>query len=245
MNEDMERLLEQLRPFEGRLTNHPATDFALRDTTGRSLGEILHTASDEALAGVVALTVCSKVVFEELFICRYKKKLLNRFLLWGVDNSTARDLFQGVCTKMLRGGLQSYNPDRDFRPFLYVAARNLYISEVHRRRRPIPGSEGLEKPGPDLTAETVACRDIEAAVDQLPEEQRMVLRLSMEDHTAAEIAKQTGLTESRVYEVRKLARDAVAKKLGLKVPSSTRGRPRKDASVRLPTGSEPNQKEQR
>ena len=235
MNEDIERLRLELLYFEGRLTRRPSANYAIRNPAGTGLGDILRAASDETLAGVMPLPGCLTLALEELR-CRFEKRLFFWFLKFGADRHTAEDLCQELWLQLHRNRLVGYKPEQTFVAFLYVVARNLYLSRISRKRRPELGNGSLDKAGPDLTAEAVAVRElserIDKVVDQLPEPERSVLRLKINDCSNDEIEAALRMTSAQVYRSLFKARTCVQKQLQLDLAPSRRGRPRKTASAR-------------
>jgi len=104
--------------------------------------------------------------------------------------------------------IRSYNPNRPFAPWLYQVARNVarnrrkYIrSRTHEELTDIEhGGVGGKRNQPDRQAELSELRrDLEAAVDSLPERQRAAFRLhDIEGFKANEIAEMLGVSDGTV-----------------------------------------------
>ncbi|GLK69330.1 sigma-70 family RNA polymerase sigma factor [Hansschlegelia plantiphila] len=132
----------------------------------------------------------------------------------------ADDLVQETLVKAWRN-LGSYTEGTNMRAWLFTILRNVYISEIRRRRREVQDTDGV-------FAESVACApqqnghmdlaDFHTALADLPEEQREALILigaaEFSYEEAAEIAGcAVGTVKSRVNR----ARTALARRLNLDV----------------------------
>lgn len=102
-------------------------------------------------------------------------------------------------------GIDGYDPERPFSPWLYQIARNVARAELEaRERRPdaeLPeggGEAGTPGPEEELDRAEIRRRVDEAAAG-LPERQRMTFRLmDVEGWTAGEVAEMTGLARGTV-----------------------------------------------
>ena len=131
---DVERLIQELRWFGGRLTNRADVDFALRNPAGVTLGDLL-AQSDETLAAVVPSGVCRKAVIEELLVVRYGRRLTTWFReFWCGRTHRAGSRSRGLHL-MLRHGLDRLSPEGD-------------VQLVPLRRRPAQ----VRFPGPPAAA---------------------------------------------------------------------------------------------
>jgi RNA polymerase sigma-70 factor (ECF subfamily) len=113
------------------------------------------------------------------------------------DDEAADDLVQDTLERAIAHWAQR-RQDADLRAWLFAIQRNLFISELRRRKR--RGSqvdpEILESvPAPDSRPDEAAgLRDILAGLDALPEEQRSVLLLvGVEDLSYEQAARVLGL----------------------------------------------------
>lgn len=115
--------------------------------------------------------------FEELY-GRHKDSVYRYLLRLSQDPATAEDVFQEVWSNIIKAR-DNYRRTAKFTTFLYRVAHNCFIDHVRRNKRHA-GNVGLE---PDqladagespeaLTEKTLARRRMEAALADLPEEQR-------------------------------------------------------------------------
>lgn len=115
--------------------------------------------------------------FEELY-GRHKDSVYRYLLRLSQDPATAEDVFQEVWSNIIKAR-DNYRRTAKFTTFLYRVAHNCFIDQVRRNKRHA-GNVGLE---PDqladagespeaLTEKTLARRRMEAALADLPEEQR-------------------------------------------------------------------------
>ena len=115
--------------------------------------------------------------FEELY-GRHKDSVYRYLLRLSQDPATAEDVFQEVWGKIIKAR-ENYRRTAKFTTFLYRVAHNCFIDHVRRNKRHA-GNVGLE---PDQLADTsespealteraLARRRMEAALADLPEEQR-------------------------------------------------------------------------
>jgi RNA polymerase sigma-70 factor (ECF subfamily) len=179
--------------------------------------------SDEEL--MTAYAKGEIAAFEELY-GRYRGPLY-RFVLRQVgDPATANDLYQGSWEKII-GARRRYRPEAPFRAWMYRIARN-HVTDHFRRNRPALElqPERLESPdpGPDQAlADTHDSERLEAALDELPLEQKEALLLKLEAGLGLqEIAEVVGVNpetaKSRLrYAVAKL-RAVLAEPAGASLP---------------------------
>lgn len=132
--------------------------------------------------------------------------------------------------------IASYRPARPFAPWLYQIARNVardrLAASARRRTEPLP-ADGLEEPapGPEVVTERAEIRRlVDAAIANLPEQQRTAFRLhDVEGYPTDEIARIMGLSpgtvRSHVHNARRALRTALQSRLGepLNQPSSEGG----------------------
>ena len=99
---------------------------------------------------------------------------------------TAEDIFQDVWGKIVKAR-DSYRPTAKFTTFLYRVAHNCFIDHIRRNKRHTqtadvePDTQPNPADLPDVETErSLARRRLEAALQELPEEQRDVFLLSEE-----------------------------------------------------------------
>jgi RNA polymerase sigma factor (sigma-70 family) len=204
-------------------------------TAGGLLG-VLKRQSDETLALALQHDVYVREVSAELIYERFRHRLCQWFRGFGADEHTAFDLVHDLFIHVYKARdgktrLSGYDPKSSFEAYLRVIARNLCISRFHRRKRPEVTGLELERPGSDLTAETVyrdeMADQMTAAISRLPEPGRSAMRLRLEDYPTAEIAAQLKTPVEQIYRVLHLARKTLLGELKSNLPASRRGRPRK------------------
>ena len=136
--------------------------------------------------------------FEALY--RRHNDALYRYLLRLCRRrDTAEDVFQEAWGKIVRAR-ETYRPTARFTTFLYRVAHNCFIDQVRRNKRHTaaagiePDSQPDPSPSPEVEAErALARRRLEAALRDLPEEQRDVFLLREEAGLSLdEIAAVTG-----------------------------------------------------
>lgn len=153
--------------------------------------------------------------FETLY--RRHNNALYRYLLRLSNNpATAEDIFQEVWGKIIKAR-ERYRPTAKFTTFLYHVAHNCFIDHIRRNQRH-QNTVDLEpdtqrNPGDEPEIETersLARRRLEAALQDLPEEQRDVFLLHEEgglnlDQIAFVTGANRETTKSRLrYAVNKL-----------------------------------------
>ncbi len=112
------------------------------------------------------------------------------------DHDAADDLVQD-CLERALSRWYLHRSDRDVRAWLFTILRNLYINGYRTRRRRGTGAAIEDAQLPTLPPDQeagLAARDVLAALDQLPEEQKSILLLiGVEDLSYAEAAKVLGI----------------------------------------------------
>jgi RNA polymerase sigma factor (sigma-70 family) len=112
------------------------------------------------------------------------------------DAAEADDLVQDCLEHVLTAWHQR-RPDGNVRSWMFAILHNLYISSVRRRARQgvRVGLDGIEaSPYPGGQESHLALRDVLAALDQLPEEQKAVLLLvGVEDLSYEDAAMVLGI----------------------------------------------------
>jgi RNA polymerase sigma-70 factor (ECF subfamily) len=122
----------------------------------------------------------------EVLYRRHKDALFRYLLRLCQQRSSAEDVFQEVWSKIVRAR-GSYRPTAKFTTFLYRVAHNCFIDHVRRDKRhgQVADVEPDSQPDPaDLpeieTERSLARRRLEAALKDLPDEQRDVFLLREE-----------------------------------------------------------------
>jgi len=123
--------------------------------------------------------------FETLY--RRHKDPVYRYLLRLCRNrDTAEDVFQEVWGKIIRAR-ENYRPTAKFTTFLYRVAHNCFIDDVRRNKRHQhaatlePDQQPDPSDSPDMETErALARRRLDAALRELPDEQRDVFLLREE-----------------------------------------------------------------
>lgn len=109
------------------------------------------------------------------------------------DRDLAADATQQTFLKAWRASA-TYDPDREFRPWIYAIARRTAIDIYRKRKRIIPSDDvdgATTPPGLETTWEVF---EVRAAVDKLPDSERVVVQLShLEGLTHSEIAERLGI----------------------------------------------------
>lgn len=155
------------------------------------------------------------VAFEVLYQ-RHNDALYRYLLRLCHHRDTAEDIFQDVWGKIIKSR-QNYRPTAKFSTFLYRVAHNCFIDHIRRNKRhshsvdvevvnqPDPGDQ------PEALAErSMAKRRLDAALRELPEEQRDVFLLHEEaglnlDQIASVTGANRETAKSRLrYAVKKL-----------------------------------------
>jgi RNA polymerase sigma-70 factor (ECF subfamily) len=156
------------------------------------------------------------VVAFEMLYQRHNNALYRYLVRLCHHRDTAEDIFQDVWGKIIKSR-QNYRPTAKFSTFLYRVAHNCFIDHIRRNKRhsqsvdiepdnqPDPGEQ------PEALAErSMAKRRLDAALRELPEEQRDVFLLHEEaglnlDQIASVTGANRETAKSRLrYAVRKL-----------------------------------------
>jgi len=109
------------------------------------------------------------------------------------DRDLAADATQQTFLKAWRASA-TYDPDREFRPWIYAIARRTAIDIYRKRKRIVPSDDvdgAITPPGLETTWEVF---EVRAAVDKLPDAERVVVQLShLEGLTHSEVAERLGI----------------------------------------------------
>src|SRR5262249_7050744 len=92
---------------------------------GFGLAEVLKEVSDETLALAIKKNFLYDAAFAQLLVDRYHPYLIRWFTTWGARHHQSEDLFGDLVHKILRNGLENFDPLRNFRSYLHRAARNM------------------------------------------------------------------------------------------------------------------------
>lgn len=161
--------------------------------------------SDEEL--MLAYGRGDAAAFEALY-ARHRGGLF-RFVLRGLTSrALAEEVFQETWARVIAARVR-YRPEAKFSTWLYQIAHNLVV-DSYRRTRPEHGGEKAElqmaqQPAPEgeqpdrELSEFERRRQLQLALEQLPEEQRLVVQLRLEQELSLEqIGEITGVGRETV-----------------------------------------------
>jgi RNA polymerase sigma-70 factor (ECF subfamily) len=146
--------------------------------------------------------------FEEL-VNKHTRGVLNLVFRYLGDASRAEDVAQDIFVKVYRARMK-YEPKAKFSTWLYRIAVNHCLNEIRSRKSQpslaTPINDMLEEPegdNPDARIARTELRDaVKAAIDSLPENQRMAVILARyEDMSYDEIAEAMGMSLEAVKSV--------------------------------------------
>jgi RNA polymerase sigma-70 factor (ECF subfamily) len=182
--------------------------------------ERLDPAPDEALVRRVQR---GDVDALERLVRRYVRPIHAVAASYLSEPADVEDAAQETFLRALRG-IEGYDPDRPFAPWLYQIARNAARNHLAAgaRSRTEPLSEKLQsaRPGPDVVLERSEIRArVAAAMTQLPEQRRTAFYLAeVESYATAEVARimdlSPGTVRSHVHHARRALRAALVDKPG-------------------------------
>jgi RNA polymerase sigma-70 factor (ECF subfamily) len=191
--------------------------------------------TDETLVLALQQELFVREAFDELYR-RFEPTIRSWLMRRGVEYHQAHDLAQTLLLRCFKKRLHSYNPQRGpLSAFLYRATYNLWVEKVIRPRaeRRIPLAEDLiarEAAAAEEAARRELAERLVTATAKLPSELRAVLELSVqEDLSHAQIAEQLRITVKASQQRLFKARRALEELLGLSLPPTNCGRPRKDS----------------
>lgn len=176
--------------------------------------------TDDPLEGraVAALKRGDATAFDYL-VQKYMRRVVS--IAWGMvrNASDAEDLAQEAFVKAYRS-MERFDAAQPFGPWIYRIVTNLALDAIkHRRRVPQQELTGMEqaarRDAADLPARAgeIAAR-IDAAIESLPEMQRIVARLHLvEGFEHPEIAAMMDLSEGTVRSHLSLARRKLKQEL--------------------------------
>ena len=176
-------------------------------------------ASDEAL--MLAYAAGDAASFEQLY-ARHRSKLYRYLLRQLRDNALADELFQDVWQRVI-SAREGWKPDAGFATWLYTIAHHRlgdhWRSLKHRPATPMDADERTARVADPDTPERVLSeferrRQLQLALDDLPEEQREVLLLRLEQElTLEEIGEITGVGRETVKSRLRYAMDKLRARL--------------------------------
>ena len=176
-------------------------------------------ASDEAL--MLAYAAGDAAAFEQLY-ARHRGRLYRYLLRQLRDNTLADEVFQDVWQRVI-SARAGWKPDAGFATWLYTIAHHRlgdhWRSLKHRPAAPADADERTARVADPDTPERVLSeferrRQLQLALDDLPEEQREVLLLRLEQElTLEEIAEVTGVGRETVKSRLRYAMDKLRARL--------------------------------
>ena len=176
-------------------------------------------ASDETL--MLAYAAVDAAAFEQLY-ARHRGKLYRYLQRQLRDNAVADELFQDVWQRVI-ASRSGWKPDAGFATWLYTIAHHRlgdhWRSLKHRPSAPADADERMARVADPDTPERVLSeferrRQLQLALDDLPEEQREVLLLRLEQElTLEEIGDVTGVGRETVKSRLRYAMDKLRARL--------------------------------
>ena len=176
-------------------------------------------ASDETL--MLAYAAGDAAAFEQLY-ARHRGKLYRYLQRQLRDNAVADELFQDVWQRVI-ASRSGWKPDAGFATWLYTIAHHRlgdhWRSLKHRPSAPADADERMARVADPDTPERVLSeferrRQLQLALDDLPEEQREVLLLRLEQElTLEEIGTITGVGRETVKSRLRYAMDKLRMRL--------------------------------
>ena len=176
--------------------------------------------SDEAL--MLAYAAGRMEAFERLY-ARHRTRLYRFMLRQLRDGALADDLFQDVWQRMI-AARAGWTPDASFASWLYRIAHNRIADHWRAQQYRPPAPENADErtariPDPDTPERTLSefeqRRGLQLALDELPDEQREVIMLRLEQElTLEEIGAITGVGRETVKSRLRYAMDKLRARLG-------------------------------
>ena len=176
-------------------------------------------ASDETL--MLAYAAGDAAAFEQLY-ARHRGKLYRYLQRQLRDNAVADELFQDVWQRVI-ASRSGWKPDAGFATWLYTIAHHRlgdhWRSLKHRPSAPADADERMARVADPDTPERVLSeferrRQLQLALDDLPEDQREVLLLRLEQElTLEEIGDITGVGRETVKSRLRYAMDKLRARL--------------------------------
>lgn len=188
-------------------------------------GEALKAATD---AQLVSRSKSADVeAFGEL-VRRYQKPVFRIVLRMVKSPDDADDITQDTFVRAYRG-LKTFKEEFDFHPWLYRIAYNQAINFLNKRKRQaavdlddVPERDIKTGPEPESPIQSASRQELlgrlESALERLPEEQRTVFLLRVQDGLSyEEIAETMGTPKGTVMSRLARARMALRKYMGMPV----------------------------
>jgi RNA polymerase sigma-70 factor (ECF subfamily) len=188
--------------------------FALQSEVGRTPTEV-----DPIEQRVIAATKSGDSAAYDYLVSKYMKRVVS--IAWGIvrNSHDAEDLAQEAFVKAFQT-IERFKSGEPFGPWIYRIVTNLALDVMKHRQRfrheelqdTLPASRGDRADLPAVANELA--RRIDAAIESLPEMQRIVARLYLVEHFEhSEIAEMTSLTEGTVRSHLSLARAKLRERL--------------------------------
>lgn len=175
--------------------------------------------SDETL--MLAYAAGEVGAFDQLY-ARHRGKLYRYLLRQLRDNGTADEIFQDIWQRVI-SARQGWKPDPGFATWLYTIAHHRlndhWRAARHRPPTPVDADERAARLADPDTPERVVSeferrRQLQLALDDLPEDQREVLLLRLEQElTLEEIGEITGVGRETVKSRLRYAMDKLRARL--------------------------------
>ncbi|MFZ2493538.1 MAG: sigma-70 family RNA polymerase sigma factor [Thermoanaerobaculia bacterium] len=175
--------------------------------------------TDPLEANAIARLIAGDANAYDYLVSKYLKRVVS--IAWGIvrNSHDAEDLAQEAFVKAFRA-IGRFKEGEPFGPWVFRIVTNLSLDVVKHRKRivheELTGHElAPRRDGADLPARSgqLSAR-IDAAIDSLPEMQRIVARLNLvEQFDHAEIAAMTRLSEGTVRSHLSLARKKLRERL--------------------------------
>ena len=188
--------------------------FALKSEVGRTSGDV-----DSLEQRAIAAVKNGDAGAYDYLVTKYMKRVVS--IAWGIVRNAhdAEDLAQEAFVKAFQtiGRFKSGEP---FGPWIYRIVTNLALDVVKHRQRfrheelqdSLPATRGDRADLPAVVNELA--RRIDAALESLPDMQRIVARLYLVEHFEhSEIATMTSLSEGTIRSHLSLARAKLREKL--------------------------------
>ena len=176
--------------------------------------------SDPDIAAMLRLQEGDETALEEV-VHRHQKNVLNLIYRYLGDATTAEDVSQEAFLRVYRART-SYTPTAKFTTWLYRITVNLCLNQIRSRKaagpQVAPIGDLVEEPAGDSPDARLDREDLQkavkAAVDALPENQRMAVVLARyEDMSYEEISEVMNLSLEAVKSALHRAKETLKEKL--------------------------------